>query len=84
MPNKPIFACLYESSSRISRAKMNHKITPKLNTETKSTWSTPIYQHVSTPEFTWLQVRHNLNLQEAYISISTEYSMLHLSFNLSN
>ena len=28
----------------------------QLNTETKSEWSTPIYQHVSTPEFTWLQV----------------------------
>ena len=36
-------------------------ITPKLNTETKSEWSTPIYQHVSTPEFTWLQVRIDLS-----------------------
>ena len=36
---------------------MNRPYPAQLNTETKSEWSTPIYQYVSTPEFTWLQVR---------------------------
>jgi len=36
----------------------------QLNTETKSTWSTPIYQHVSTPEFTWLQVHTSVRTEE--------------------